>query len=101
MWWRADGTNRKRLTHNEEHHGDPAWSPDGQTIAYVVSNDEFPFKSTIHWMTADGQYLKQLSDDGNASDDQPDFRPVGLAVSPTSKTTTTWGRLKKRASNLR
>ena len=91
----ADGTNRKRITHNEEHHGDPAWSPDGQTIAYVVSNDEFPFKSTIHLMTADGQYLKQLSDDHNASDDQPNFSPLGLAVSPASKTTTTWGKLKK------
>ena len=76
----TDGRKRKRLTHNQEYHGDPAWSPDGQTIAYAVSNDIFPFKSTILLMTADGKYLKQLSDDHNASDAQPDFRPIGLAV---------------------
>ena len=97
----TDGRKRKRLTHNQECHGDPAWSPDGQTIAYAVSNDIFPFKSTIHLMTADGKYLKQLSDDHNASDAQPDFRPIGLAVSPTSNKITIWGKLKRLAPNLR
>ena len=52
-------------------------------------------------MTADGKYLKQLSDDRGARDFDPDISPLGLAVSPTSKTTTIWGRLKKRASNRR
>ena len=97
----TDGRNRKRLTHNQEHHSQPAWSPDGQTIAYVMSNDIFFGGATIHLMTADGKYLKQLSDVHDAHDYQPDFSPVGLAVSPTSKTTTTWGRLKKLAPNLR
>ena len=40
--------------------------------------------STIHLMTADGKYLKQLSDVHDARDYQPDFSPVGLAVSPSS-----------------
>ena len=95
----ANGTNRKRITHIQENHLDPAWSPDGQMIAYHVWDGHGP--STIHLMTADGQYLKQLSDVDGANDSQPDISPVGLAVSPTSKTTTTWGRVKKRASNLR
>jgi TolB protein len=95
----ADGTNRKRLTHKQENHLNPAWSPYGQTIAYHVWDGHGP--STIHLMTADGQYLKQLSDVDGANDSQPDISPVGLAVSTTSKTTTIWGRLKKRASNLR
>ena len=97
----ADGRNRVRLTHNQEHHGDPAWSPDGQTIAYAVGNDKPPFESTIHLMTADGEYLNQLSADQNASDSQPAFSPVGLTVSPTSNTATTWGKLKKISSSFR
>ena len=90
----ADGKNRKRLTHNEEHHVHPTWSPDGGTIAYVVSDDGNPFGAKIHLMTADGKNPKQLSDDHDGIDDQPDFSPVGLAVSPTSKTATIWGKLK-------
>ena len=90
----ADGKNRVRLTHNKEDHSRPTWSPDGRTIAYVVSKDGIPFGRKIHLMTADGKYIKQLSKVRDEIDDQPDFGPVGLAVSPTSKTTTIWGRLK-------
>ena len=97
----ADGKNRKRLTHNQGHHSHPTWSPDGQTIAYVVSKDIFFGDATIHLMTADGKYLKQLSDVHVGIDYQPDFSPVGLAVSPSSNTATIWGRLKKFGSNLR
>ena len=97
----ADGRNRVRLTHNKVHHWHPAWSPDGQTIAYAISDVNVPDRGTIHLMTADGIYLKQLSDDHNAIDTHPDFGPVGRAVSPTSKTTTTWGRLKKLTLKLR
>ena len=97
----ADGKNRVRLTHNKEDHSRPTWSPDGGTIAYVVSKDGIPFGRKIHLMTADGKYIKQLSKVRDAIDDQPDFSPVGLAVSPSSKSTTTWGRVKKRALDLR
>ena len=96
----ADGKNRKWLTHNQEHNFHPTWSPDGKAIAYAVSDDN-PLSVKIHLMTADGKYIKQLSKVRNVTDDQPDFSPVGLAVSPTSNTTTIWGRLKKRASNVR
>ena len=96
----ADGKNLKRLTHNREHHWGPAWSPDGQTIAYVVSDDR-NFGAKIHLMTADGKYLKQISKVRDGFDDQPDFAPAALTVSPTSKTATIWGRLKKLAPDLR
>ena len=76
----VDGTNRKRLTHVQENHLDPAWSPDGQVIAYHVWDAQGP--STIHLMTSDGEYLKQLSVVDGANDLQPDISPVGLAVSP-------------------
>ena len=99
----ADGENRVRLTHNEENHWGPTWSPDGRTIAYwiwdgILDGNLF---GTIHLMTADGSYLKQLSNAHDARDYQPDISPVGLAVSPTSKTTTIWGRLKKNSSSFR
>ena len=97
----ADGKNPMRLSHNQEHHTHPTWSPDGQMIAYVVSDDGNPFGARIHLMTADGKYLKQLSKVREGIDDQPDFSPVGLAVSPSSKTATIWGRLKKTSSRFR
>ena len=96
----VDGKNLKRLTHNQEDHALPTWSPDGGTIAYAISND-FPFGAKIHLMTADGKYLKQLSKVHDGIDYQPDFSPVGLAVSPSSNKITTWGRLKKLAPNRR
>ena len=96
----SDGRNRKQLTHNEEHHWGPAWSPDGQVIAYYVW-DGLSGHSTIHLMSSDGRYIRQLSDGRNARDHGPDINPLGLAVTPASNTTTTWGRLKKLAPNLR
>ena len=97
----ADGKNRVRLTHNEESHWGPAWSPDGQVIAYYVWDGilEGKLRGTIHLMASNGRYIRQLSDGGNARDYEPDISPLGLAVSPISKTSTTWGRLKKLTLN--
>ena len=97
----TDGRNRNRLTENQEHHSQPAWSPDGGAIAYAVSRDDFRANSTIHLMTSDGQYLKQLSDVNDADDFQPDFNPAGLAVSPAGNKIAIWGRLKKLTPHLR
>ena len=98
----ADGRNRVRLTHKQEHHMAPSWSPDGRTIAYVWSPNIFnnpPAK--IRLMTADGKYIKQLSDDHRGNEYHPDFGPVSLAVSPAPNKITVWGRLKKLAPDLR
>ena len=95
----SDGRNRVRLTHNEEHHWGPAWSPDGQVIAYYVWDGNL--QGTIHLMASDGRYIRQLSDGRNARDYDPDISPLGLAVSPTSNKSTTWGRIKRLVSNLR
>ena len=98
----ADGRNRMRLTHNEQSPSAPAWSPDGQIIAYdVLDGTPGNFRGTIHLMASNGRYIRQLSDGRNAIDYQPDISPLGLAVSPTSKTTTTWGRVKKLSPDPR
>ena len=89
----ADGKNQVRLAHNEENHWGPTWTPDGQAIGYFLG--DWDTHGTIHLMTADGGYIRQLSDGDNTRDFEPDISPLGLAVSPTSKTTTIWGRLKK------
>ena len=72
MWCGADGKNLMRLTHNQEHHFHPTWSPDGQMIAYAVSDDNV-LGANIHLMTADGKHIKQLSKVRDGTDDQPDF----------------------------
>ena len=95
----ADGENPMGLTQIQKTHFHPAWSPDGETIAYYDWDGNL--SSTIHLMSPEGRHIRQLSDDRDAIDFYPDISPLGLAVSPASKKTTTWGRLKKRASNLR
>ena len=98
----ADGRNRVRLTRHEEHHSGPAWSPDGGVIAYsVFDGGPGDYRGTIHLMTSDGRYIRQLSDGRNARDFEPDISPLGLAVSPAFNKSTIWGRLKKLASDLR
>ena len=91
----VDGKKRIRLTHNEENSWGPAWSPDGRMIAYYVIVDG-NFHGTIHLMNANGRHIRRLSHHSrNALDFAPDINPRGLAVSPASKTITTWGKLKK------
>ena len=99
----TNGTDRKGLTHNEEHHWCPAWSPDGRKIVYYAWDGilEGKLHGTIHLMTADGRYIRQLSHDRHAWDYEPDINPLGLAVSPSSKTAAIWGRLKKVELNRR
>ena len=98
----VDGRNRVKLTHNDAYHVDPTWSPDGRLIAYVwLPHVHVNPPAKIHLMTADGKFLKQLSGDLRGNEHYPDFGPVSLAVSPASKTTTIWGKLKKPELNRR
>lgn len=53
-------------------------------------------------MTADGLYLKPLSDSHRGTDLAPDwFGPAGLSVSSVDSQLTIWGKLKRSASILR
>ena len=95
---KTDGSGlSKRLTRNEPHKRVPAWSPDGGTIAYV---QESPFKNmTIHLMTANGDYLKQLSEEHDGSDTDPDwFNPATWSVPPDTHVVTIWGKIKEPTS---
>ncbi len=97
----TNGKNRKRLTDNERLDWSPVWSPDGDTIAYELSG-EHDFDRKLHLMTADGLYLKPLSDAHRGTDLAPDwFAPAGLSVSSVGSQPTIWGKLKRSASILR
>ena len=67
-----DGTNVKQLTKNGAADFDPAWSPDGKTIAFrrtrSGNNDE------VYTMRANGGNRTRLTNNG-ASDRQPDWQP--------------------------
>jgi LysM repeat protein len=53
----ADGTNAQRLTNNGSNEGLPAWSPDGQSIAYASDQGGF---WAIYAMNADGSNQRKL-----------------------------------------
>ena len=68
MWWVRMVEIGCGLRHNEEGHSGPAWTPDGRMIAYYVADGIWPdLRGAIHLMTADGKYLRQLSDDRGAA----------------------------------
>ena len=53
-----DGSNQTRLTHTPDNEVDPVWSPDDQTIGYVVNKEV----TTIH---VDGSQTKTLTNGAN------------------------------------
>ena len=91
---------KKRLTHDAPHKTRPAWSPDGDTIAYAAR--ERDVSNMIEFMTADGNHIKQLSEEHDGSDTDPDwYAPVGWSVPPDTSVVTIWGEIKASSTNRR
>ena len=62
----ADGTALTRLTENDSYDGEPAWSPDGQRIAFVSDRDFDPhgteiWRDELYVMDADGGNVRRLT----------------------------------------
>jgi len=69
-----DGTGQKQLTF-EGDNGRPAWSRDGEKIAYISHKDDHMFVAV---MDADGSNQKMLCD-GMAPDWSPDDRTIAFS----------------------
>lgn len=75
-----DGTGVRRLT-SEVVDTDPAWSPDGSSIAFVRGRAERD--AGIYVMGADGTGVRRLTDGGSLidfSDDGPSWSPDGTRI---------------------
>jgi hypothetical protein len=80
----ADGTNQQRVTANPAEDSEPAWSPDGEWLAFVSQRDG---NDEIYIMKANGNSARQLTDNG-AQNWTPTWRPSGTTIVRTN----TWIR---------
>jgi len=74
----VDGSNLKNLTEGLAYSIDPAWSPDGQQIAFSSTQDTPP---QIYVMNADGSDQKQLTHDKTPTGARnPSWSPDGKYI---------------------
>ncbi|MFC1712462.1 DUF5050 domain-containing protein [Candidatus Poribacteria bacterium] len=72
----ADGSNQRNLTNSPGIDWSPAWSPDGQRIAFVSWRDG---NSEIYVMGADGSNQRRLTNNP-AVENEPDWSPDGERI---------------------
>jgi Tol biopolymer transport system component len=65
----ANGGNQFRVTDNTANDGQPSWSPDGNSIAFVSTRSG---NTDVFVMRPDGTGLAQLTTDSDADARQPD-----------------------------
>ena len=80
----ADGSGQQNLTRNVAQDYSPAWSPDGQKIAFVSNRDgkpegQFAPETDIHVMNADGSGQQNLTRNP-AGEGNPVWSPDGQQI---------------------
>jgi Tol biopolymer transport system component len=73
---KSDGSERKNLTNTPASEWVPAWSPDGQMIAFSSDRDG---DSEIYLMNRDGSNVRQLTDN-DGYDGTPRWSPDGTRI---------------------
>jgi TolB protein len=69
----ADGSGSMQITRDDADHEDPAWSPDGKTIAFVYIKGK---AEVIYLMNVEGSDMRQLTPD-NVRTIHPSWSPDG------------------------
>ena len=72
----ADGSGRRKLTHNARYNAEPAWSPDGRKIAFRSTRNG---NRDIYVMNADGSGKRNLTRNP-ANDGNPSWSPDGRRI---------------------
>ena len=81
-----DGKRVRRLTRHLQYDAVPAWSPDGQKIAFMSYRDEHRFKGwgsingEIYVMNADGANPINLTQSPERADGSPSWSPDGKQI---------------------
>jgi Tol biopolymer transport system component len=77
----ADGSGQRRLTRNSADDAEPAWSPDGRSIAFESDRDG---NFDVYLMNADGRELRKLTRNP-AAGAEPGWSPDGRSIVFDSK----------------
>jgi len=88
----ADGSGKRKLTHNESGNKEPAWSPDGRKIAFQSTRNG---NREIYVMNADGSGKRNLTRNP-AQDGSPSWSPDGRRIAFVSNRA---GRLEAHVMN--
>ena len=71
----GDGTGLLQLTNRSDPDSGPAWSPDGNEIAFYSQINSNTWSLFI--MNADGSNIQRITFDSNVNDNQPSWTPDG------------------------
>ncbi len=88
----ADGTGTRRLTHDPATEYAPAWSPNGQSIAFVrnVRNRAGRVEQAIYVMNADGTDMREVAT-GTGGNGRPfSWAPEGQQIAFVAEGKTRW-----------